>query len=85
MDFQIILANKLISATVRTLSYPAPRNVYLALYKTDPTKDNAGDEVDADSYTRQEVTFERPSDGVSANSSNRLCSRYKLIGVMLVG
>ena len=57
MDFSNYLANKLISATVRNTSYPAPRNVYLALFKTDPTKEQHGIEVTGASYTRPEVTF----------------------------
>ncbi len=69
MDFSNYLANKLISATVRNTSYPAPRNVYLALFTTDPTKDNAGDEVDQASYNRQEVTFTSPTNGVSTNAN----------------
>ena len=69
MDFTNYLANKLISGTVRSISYPAPRNVYLALYKTDPTKDNTGDEVEAESYNRQEITFNAPANGVTANSA----------------
>jgi len=67
MDFSNYLANKLISGTVRNTSYPAPRNVYLALYKTDPTKDNVGIEVTGASYTRPEVTFASPADGVTQN------------------
>jgi len=69
MDFSNYLANKLISATVRTLTYTTPDKVYVALYTTDPTKDDAGDEVDADSYTRKEVGFVTPSGGVSSNAS----------------
>ena len=69
MDFSNYLANKLISASVRNTSYPAPRNVYLALFKTDPTKNNVGIEVTGASYTRPEVTFTVPADGVSQNSA----------------
>ena len=69
MDFPNYLANKLISATVRNLSYTTPSTVYLALFTTDPTKDNDGDEVDQASYTRQEVTFTVPADGVATNAS----------------
>ena len=69
MDFSNYLANKLISATVRNTSYPAPRNVYLALFTTDPTKDNAGEEVNQASYNRQEVTFTSPTNGVSTNAN----------------
>ena len=69
MDFTNYLANKLISATVRNVSYTTPSKVYLALFTTDPTKDNAGDEVDQASYNRQEVTFTTPENGVSTNAS----------------
>ena len=69
MDFSNYLANKLISATVRNVSYTTPDKVYVALYTTDPTKDDAGDEVDAPSYARKEVGFVVPADGVSSNAS----------------
>ena len=67
MDFSNYLANKLISATVRNVSYATPEKVYLALYKTDPTKNSIGIEVTGDSYSRPEVTFAVPADGVSQN------------------
>ena len=69
MDFSNYLANKLISATVRNVPYTTPSKVYLALFTTDPTKDNAGDEVDQASYNRQEVTFTTPENGVSTNAN----------------
>ena len=69
MDFSNYLANKLISATVRGVSYSTPAKVYLALFKTDPTKDSIGIEVTGASYTRPEVTFAVPADGVSQNSA----------------
>ena len=69
MDFSNYLANKLISATVRGVSYSTPPTVYLALYRTDPTKDDDGDEVDQASYTRKEVGFAVPVDGVSSNEA----------------
>jgi len=69
MDFSNYLANKLISATVRALTYTTPDKAYVALYTTDPTKDDDGDEVNAASYTRKEVGFVVPADGVSSNDS----------------
>ena len=69
MDFTNYLANKLISATVRNITLPVITDVYLALNKTDPTKDNTGDEVEAESYNRQKITFNEPVDGVTANSA----------------
>ena len=69
MDFSHYLENKLISATVRNLSYSTPEKVYLALYKTNPTKRDIGIEVTGDSYTRPNVTFAVPADGVTQNSA----------------
>ena len=69
MDFTNYLANRLVKATVGDVSYTAPDKVYLALYTEDPTKAGIGDsEVDQASYTRKEVTFTEPVDGVSTNS-----------------
>ena len=67
MDFSHYLENKLISATVRGVSYSTPLKVYLALYKTNPTKKDIGIEVTGASYTRPEVTFASPADGVTQN------------------
>ena len=69
MDFSNYLANKLISATVRNITLPVITDVYLALYTTDPTKDNKGDEVEAESYNRQKITFNVPVNGVTANAN----------------
>ena len=69
MDFTNYLANKLISGTVRNTSYPAPRDVYLALFTSDPTKDSTGIEVVGESYTRQKIAFNVPANGVTANSA----------------
>ena len=69
MDFTNYLANKLISATVRNVSYSTPEKVYLALFKTNPTKNNIGIEVTGASYTRPNVTFAVPADGVTQNPS----------------
>jgi len=67
MDFSNYLANKLISATVRGVSYSTPAKAYLALFKTNPTKDSTGIEVTGASYTRPEVTFASPAGGVTQN------------------
>ena len=69
MDFSHYLENKLISATVRNVSYSTPEKVYLALFKTNPTKKDIGIEVTGDSYTRPNVTFAVPADGVTQNPS----------------
>lgn len=69
MDFSNYLANKLVDATVRNIAYTTPEVVYLALYTTDPTKEDVGSEVDQASYTRQPVTFTEPEEGISSNTN----------------
>jgi len=69
MDFTNYLADRLVKATVGTVAWTTPTQVYLALYTTDPTKDGySSGEVDQASYNRQEVTFTDPVDGVSTNA-----------------
>ena len=69
MDFSNYLANKLISATVRKLAYTTPAQPYVALYTTDPTKDNTGTEVSGVTYTRLPVTMKNPESGFSENEN----------------
>tara|TARA_B110000908_G_scaffold156177_1_gene195082 strand:- start:398 stop:784 length:387 start_codon:yes stop_codon:yes gene_type:complete len=68
MDFTTYLANRLIKATVGNLSYAAPGKVFLALYTTDPTKSGSSSgEVNQASYSRKEVKFKDPVEGVTTN------------------
>ena len=68
MDFTNYLADRLVKATVGTVSYTAPTSVYLALYTADPTKAGfSSNEVDQASYNRQKVTFSSPKNGVANN------------------
>ena len=69
MDFSNYLENKLIDATVRGITYATPSKAFLALYTTDPTKEDVGTEVDQASYNRLEVTITEPVDGVSTNAN----------------
>ena len=69
MDFTNYLADRLIKATVGSVDYTAPDTVYLALYTENPTKEGLStSEVDQASYTRKEVTFTNPVDGVATNA-----------------
>ena len=68
MDFSNYLENKLIDATVRGVGYSTTLKVYMALFKTNPTKANIGIEVTGASYTRPNATFVVPVDGVTKNS-----------------
>ena len=63
------LENALINATLRNTGYTSPTTVYLALYTTDPTDADTGDEVTGNGYARQSITFGAPSNGVSTNSA----------------
>ena len=69
MDFSNYLANKIISATVRNTPYDTPDSVWVALYTTDPTKDDKGAEVREPSYNRQELSMSVPVNGESENSA----------------
>ena len=69
MDFSNDLANKLINATVRKLAYTTPAQPYVALYTTDPTKDNTGTEVSGVTYYRLPVTMKNPVAGFSENEN----------------
>ena len=69
MDFSNDLANKLINATVRKVSYTTPAQAYVALYTSDPTKENTGIEVSAPTYYRMALTMGTPADGFSENIS----------------
>ena len=69
MDFSNYLANKLISATVRNQPYDTPDKVWVALFTTDPTKDDKGAEVREPSYNRQELSMSVPVNGESENSA----------------
>ena len=69
MDFSNYLANKLIDATVRNTPYESPETVWVALYTTDPTKEDVGSEVREASYNRQEVVMSVPVEGKSENTA----------------
>ena len=69
MDFSNYLADKLIDATVRNIPYDTPEDVFIALYTTDPTKEDVGSEVSEASYNRQKVVMSAPVEGVSQNSA----------------
>jgi len=69
MDFSNYLADKLIDATVRNTPYDTPAKAWVALYTTDPTKEDLGAEVREPSYNRQEIVMSVPVEGKSENSA----------------
>jgi hypothetical protein len=64
----------IMNAVFRAVAFVPPANIYLALYKSDPTDADAGLEVSGGSYARQSITFAAPivSDGktVIINTNN---------------
>lgn len=63
------LANSLINATLRSVSYTSPGAVYVACYSTSPTNTGSGTEVTGGSYTRMAVTFAAPTNGTTSNTN----------------
>ena len=71
MDFSNYLANATINATTRGVPYAPPVKVWVALYTTDPTKDDTGLEVSGSggTYAREELKLSMPFYGVSTNEN----------------
>ena len=71
MDFSNYLANATINATTRGVAYAPPVKVWVALYTSDPTKDDTGLEVSGSggTYAREELKLGMPFDGVSTNEN----------------
>ncbi|NUU73853.1 phage tail fiber protein [Paenibacillus xylanilyticus] len=49
-----------INAALRGVNFTAPARVYIALYTSNPTDADTGQEVTGGGYTRQQVTFGDP-------------------------
>ena len=64
------LENAIANAVVGTASYTSPANVYLSLYTVAPTESTSGTEVSGNGYSRQEITFGNPTDGVVSSTAN---------------
>lgn len=62
------LENKILNHTLNNVPYTQPEVVYLALFKSDPTDDNIGEEVNGNGYARKPIKFNEPSNGSISNS-----------------
>lgn len=51
------LANELLDHAFDNAAYTSPTTVYFALFTSNPTADDAGDEVTGGSYARQAMSF----------------------------
>lgn len=57
------LKDAFIKSSLKGEPFSAPANVYLALFRTDPTEEGTGIEVSGGNYARQEAEFEWVSSG----------------------
>jgi len=55
------LATALLNQVFRNTAYTRPTTVYLALYTSNPTAADTGNEVSGGSYARRQVTFSAPA------------------------
>lgn len=60
MNMSNYLAAKLLNGVFRGQSYTFPTTVYVALYTSDPTKNDTGQEVTGGGYVRTAVVFGAP-------------------------
>lgn len=68
-NFSNYMANALVNATLKNTNYTSPATIYLALYTTDPTKANTGNEVSIGGYARTPITFATPTNGATSNAA----------------
>lgn len=61
MNMSNYLADKLLNQVFRNTAYTRPAKIYLALYTSNPTAADTGQEVSGGGYARQEVTFGAPT------------------------
>ncbi|KOP64356.1 hypothetical protein AMS62_03100 [Bacillus sp. FJAT-18019] len=61
MNMSNYLASALLNQVFRNTAYTRPSKVYLALYTSNPTAADTGQEVTGGSYARQEITFGAPT------------------------
>ena len=61
MPSSFFLADDIINTKIKN------RPTYIALFKSNPNRDNSGIEIDATSYERVAITFGTPSSGIVRN------------------
>ena len=70
MNMSNYLANAVVNATVRNSAYSTPPTAYLALFLSDPTKEDVGLECSGASYSREPITMNAPVGGLSRNTND---------------
>jgi len=68
MSMTFALANQIANATLRNQTYTSPGNVYASLYTTPPTGNTSGTEYSGNGYSRVNVTFSNPANGVASSN-----------------
>ena len=58
MAISYYLANQFMKAALQGVPFTPPEEVYLALFVTNPTAGNSGQEVSGGAYARQLITFQ---------------------------
>ncbi|MDN8590923.1 hypothetical protein Q0V21_19375 [Paenibacillus sp. 11B] len=61
MNISLYLANAILNHVFRNIPYTSPENIYVALYTTNPTAADTGQEVSGGGYTRLKVVFGPPA------------------------
>lgn len=61
MNISDFLAKALLNQVFRNQAYTRPSKVYLALYTSNPTAADTGQEVSGGAYARQEIPFSAPA------------------------
>lgn len=68
------LKQAVVKAALGEDTFPTISNVYLALYTTNPTVDDAGTEVSGGSYARQQLSFANASGGSKVSDTSETFS-----------
>jgi len=61
--------DQLVNLLLRGIPFTSPATIYVGLHLSSPTDANIGIEVIGGSYSRQAISFDPPSSGVTLNSS----------------
>jgi hypothetical protein len=63
------LANALLDAVLKNVTYTSPTSVFVALFTVAPTASTSGTEVTGGAYVRKAVTFSAASGGATSNTN----------------
>lgn len=64
------LRSKMVKLVTNQQAFSAPSNLYLAIYSSDPTINDAGTEAVGGSYARQQLSFAAESNGTAQSNTS---------------